>query len=146
MPRLGSGAGIPGIILAICHDRLNLTSLDKSKKKIAFQDQVVRQLRLNNVKPIPIRLQEFSALPNNLLAYDVIIARAFDQIKNILYFGDQFLKSGGYFLLWKGEKWQNEWEEADQALVRNYRIAWTRRYQFNDFNHGGVIMLVQKLH
>jgi 16S rRNA (guanine527-N7)-methyltransferase len=140
----GSGAGIPGIFLAICRPELNLVSIDKVKKKIAFQHQVVRQLLLENVQPRQTRLQDLIRIPENKLVYDVIISRAFDQIKNILTFGDHLLKPKGYFLLWKGERWQEEMEDVDDSILKNHNLILSHRYQFKEFEHGGVILLIQK--
>ncbi len=141
----GSGAGIPGIILAICIPEMNLISIDKSKKKIAFQNQVVRQLALNNVKSVQTRLQDFIENQENKLAYDVIISRAFDQIKNILHFGDQLLKPKGHFILWKGKKWREEMEDVENFVLKKYKSLLSHRYQFQEYDHGGVILLMQKL-
>ncbi len=141
----GSGAGIPGIILAICQPDMDLVSVDKAGKKIAFQQQVVRQLSIENVHPVQTRLQDLIEIPENKMAYDVIISRAFDQIKNILYFGEHLLKPNGYFLLWKGERWQEEMKEVDYSVLHRYKLLLSHRYQFREFGHGGIIVLFQKL-
>jgi 16S rRNA (guanine527-N7)-methyltransferase len=142
---MGSGAGIPGIILGICNSKLNLVSVDKSKKKIAFQNQVIRQLNIDNVKAIQSRLEDFAVETENKSQYDVIISRAFDQIKNILYVGAQFLKPKGYFLLWKGDRWQEELAAVDPQEILNYEVCMAKKYEFKEFNHGGTILLIQKL-
>ncbi|MCG8333386.1 MAG: 16S rRNA (guanine(527)-N(7))-methyltransferase RsmG [Proteobacteria bacterium] len=141
----GSGAGFPGIVLAICQPEMNLVSIDKAGKKIAFQQQLVRQLSVNNVQPLQTRLQDLIKIQVNKLAYDVIISRAFDQIKNILYFGEHLLKPNGYFLLWKGERWQEEMKETDNSLLGKHKLLLSHRYEFEEFGHGGVILLIQKL-
>ena len=141
----GSGAGIPGIILAICQPEMNLVSIDKAGKKIAFQQQVLRQLSIDNVHPLQTRLQDLIKISENKSAYDMIISRAFDQIKNILYFGEHLLKPNGYFLLWKGERWQEEMKEVDESVLRKYKLLLSHRYRFEEFGHGGVIVLIQKL-
>lgn len=140
----GSGAGIPGIILAICCPNIKLFSIDKSKKKIAFQEQVVRSLKLTNVYPRAVRLQDLTAGDIPQIAFNLIISRAFDQIKNILYFGEQFLQPDGSLILWKGESWKEELDQVDEKLLNQFTVVCSHRYEFRNEDHGGVLLHIQK--
>jgi len=72
----GSGAGLPGIPLAIARPGLEVTVLDSAGKKVRFLNHVVRELRLENVRPVQARLESFEPVD----AYDAIISRAFARL------------------------------------------------------------------
>ena len=72
----GTGAGLPGVPLAIARPRLQVTLLDSAGKKVRFLGHVKRQLSLANVHPLQARLEsaELAHLP------DTIISRAFSSL------------------------------------------------------------------
>lgn len=140
----GSGAGIPGILLAISYPLLMLTSVDKSKKKIAFQQEVVRRLKLTNVKTSSERLEILTNHSSFKNTFDLIITRAFDQIKEILPLGDRFLGKEGKLILWKGKKWQEELKQVDDNTNQRFKLLDVHDYYFKQFNIGGSLLLFQK--
>jgi 16S rRNA (guanine527-N7)-methyltransferase len=71
----GTGAGLPGIPLAIARPGLEVTVLDSGGKKVRFLNHVVRELRLENVRPVQARLESFEPVDT----YDAIISRAADR-------------------------------------------------------------------
>ena len=142
---LGSGAGIPGIILSMFDSSFQVTSVDKSGKKTSFQQHLVQTLHLSNVVVKNSRLEDLEIRPDFRFAYDTIISRAFDQIKKILYFADQFLKSNGYVVMWKGKKWKEELAGVDKDFLPKYQLLKAQEYGFHDSDHGGTILVFQKL-
>lgn len=69
----GSGAGLPGIPLAIARRPLQVTLLDSAGKKVRFLNHVCRELRLGNAAPLQARLETFEAEA----PFDAIVSRAF---------------------------------------------------------------------
>lgn len=69
----GSGAGLPGIPLAIARPELQVTLLDSAGKKIRFLSHVCRELRLGNAAPLQARLETYA--PES--PFDAIVSRAF---------------------------------------------------------------------
>ena len=141
---LGSGGGLPGIILAICDPKIQLVSVDKSKKKIAFQEHVALSLKLNNVTPIHSRLEDLAEIEVHKTAYDLIVSRAFDQIKSLFYFADLFLKPKANLVLWKGQRWKEEMNQISDDYQQRYQIINCHEYQFPSHNHGGVLLFINK--
>lgn len=141
---LGSGAGIPGIILAICDPRIHLTSLDKSGKKILFQETVIRSLRLSNIIVLKNRLENVVKNQKQKSRYDVIISRAFDQIKGVLTYSAPLLRPGGHIILWKGQNWSLEYDEVKEELKSQFTLCCTKPYRFMESGHGGVFLVFQK--
>ena len=72
----GTGAGLPGVPLAIARPSLQVTLLDSAGKKIRFLNQVRRELGLHNMEPVQARLQDYS--PDE--PFDAIISRAFARL------------------------------------------------------------------
>jgi 16S rRNA (guanine527-N7)-methyltransferase len=72
----GSGAGLPGIPLAIARPALQATLLDSSGKKIRFLNHVRRELALENIQPVQARLESY--VPDS--PHDIIISRAFSDL------------------------------------------------------------------
>ncbi|MGK2925432.1 MAG: 16S rRNA (guanine(527)-N(7))-methyltransferase RsmG [Lysobacterales bacterium] len=69
----GSGAGLPGIPLAIARPELQVTLLDSAGKKVRFLRHVCRELPLGNVEPLQERLETYPAEA----PFDAIVSRAF---------------------------------------------------------------------
>ncbi|MFH2131127.1 MAG: 16S rRNA (guanine(527)-N(7))-methyltransferase RsmG [bacterium] len=141
---MGSGAGIPGILLLINNPSLHLLSVDKSNKKIGFQEFIKAKLRLINLHPISERLETMMASHNHQDSLDCIVSRAFDQIKDIFGYSRFFLKPNGYLILWKGKEWQHELKQTPVEIQASFELLETCEYQFERFNFGGTILVFQK--
>jgi len=72
----GTGAGLPGVPLAIAREDLGVVLLDSAGKKIRFLNHVVRELQLTNASPVQSRLEVYG--PDH--AFDSIISRAFTRL------------------------------------------------------------------
>jgi len=73
----GTGAGVPGIPLAIARPQFDVTLLDSAGKKVRFLNHVKRELKLDNVNPVQARLETFEP-PS---AFDTIVTRAFASLR-----------------------------------------------------------------
>lgn len=72
----GTGAGLPGIPLAVARPDLHVTLLDSAGKKIRFLNHVKRELRLDNIEPVQSRLDEFA--PHD--GFNAVMSRAFTSL------------------------------------------------------------------
>lgn len=73
---VGSGAGVPGMVLAITNPQQHWTLLDKNNKKTRFLTQVVAELGLNNVEVIQMKSEEF----HPTTGFDSILSRAYGSL------------------------------------------------------------------
>ncbi|MGK0289895.1 MAG: 16S rRNA (guanine527-N7)-methyltransferase [bacterium] len=137
---LGSGAGLPSIILSIMNPDLEIFSIDKVSKKIMFQDMVKSQLRLKNFNPMHTRLEDIENHPNFHMQIDCMVSRAFEKIDGTLNRAKQFLKPEGSALLWKGQNWESEFTPSENDL--QVKQKW--RYDFPEYNLGGNLLLFQR--
>ena len=95
---VGSGAGLPGIPLAILRPDLEVTLLDASAKRVRFQRQAAIQLELSNVAMIQSRVERYQ--PPAL--FDAIISRAFASLGEFVDKAAPLLAPGGSLIAMKG--------------------------------------------
>jgi len=94
---VGTGAGLPGIPVAIMHPEIAVTLLDTNSKKTRFLQQVKAELGLDNVTVVHARVEE-ADLPK----FAMVTARAFATIKDIIDLTGQHCDDAGCLLLMKG--------------------------------------------
>jgi 16S rRNA (guanine527-N7)-methyltransferase len=96
---VGSGAGFPGIPLAMASPSLKVTLIEANAKKYAFLNEVIRELRLRNAIALHTRMEDFKA-PTR--AFDVVTARALGKFESLLRWAQKELAPGGRIALWVG--------------------------------------------
>jgi 16S rRNA (guanine527-N7)-methyltransferase len=92
---IGSGAGFPGIPLAIAVPAWRVTSLEATGKKARFQQEAVASLGLENVIVLTGRAEEFARKPEHRGRYDVVTARAVAALPTLLEYCCPFARAGG---------------------------------------------------
>lgn len=95
---VGSGAGLPGLVLAVACPGLAVVSVEASQKKAAFQQQVKIELGLANAE---IRAERIEALPDECLV-DAAISRAFSNLADFVGLAGRRVAPGGRLLAMKG--------------------------------------------
>lgn len=104
---LGSGGGLPGLIVAIARPDLTVTLLESDQRKATFIRTVIRELGLKNSSVIASRIE--SAEP---LSADNVSARALAPLSLLLSYVHRHMIPSGRAWLMKGRNWQAEVEEA----------------------------------
>lgn len=117
-PRLidiGTGGGIPGLVLAIARPDIEVTLLDATRKKIAFLERAVLDLGLRNVRTIHGRAEEIGLDRGIRGRFDIGTARAVSSVPALMELGLPLLKRGGFLLLSKGAGIDDEIEAGARA-------------------------------
>jgi len=113
---VGSGAGLPGLALAIVRPKWSFVSLEATEKKVMFQKKVCQTLKLKNVQIIHGRAEDL-AIQNNLReSFDVVTARALAQMSILAELILAFLKIEGLGVFWKGSSVSEELAKAQGAI------------------------------
>ena len=111
---IGSGAGLPGLIIAINQPKTQITMSEKNKKKAYFIRKMIRTLQLTNA-----RILDKATTPNLITEnkFDVITARALATAPTIIKMSHHLLNKGGKFVLMKGalEKINEEVAQLDNS-------------------------------
>ncbi len=113
---IGSGAGIPGIPLAICSPEKQFVSLDSVQKKIKFQEQFCKQFCIHNINPVWSRAEDFITIFKEYEGFDLAIARAVAPLNILAELALPFVSIHGHAILYKGKDYYNELYEAEKAI------------------------------
>ena len=113
---IGSGAGLPGLALAIARPTWQLVSLEATQKKVLFQQKAAALLKLSNFKPIHGRAETLAHDPNYRQQFDAVLARAVAQLRILAEIATGFLKVGGHMIALKGPNMEQELKEAESTL------------------------------
>ena len=97
---LGTGAGFPGMVLKIMFPNLKVTLIDATLKKCKFLEKVIKELKLENIKVINARVEEYAKIERE--KHEIVTARAVAPLKHLLEYGIQLLKVNGIFVDMKG--------------------------------------------
>lgn len=95
---VGSGGGLPGVVVAICEPGLDVSCVDAVAKKASFIQQVAAELRLPNLHGLHARVEDLKVPP-----FDVITSRAFASLLDFTTLTRQHLKPGAIWLAMKGQ-------------------------------------------
>ena len=112
---VGSGMGVPGIVIAICYPDIQVCALDSNHKKTAFLQQVAIELGLTNLQVICCKVEEYK--PKHL--YDLAISRAFSSSQMFINLTGHLLLDSGVWLLMKSKRVE---AELDKISSYNYNL------------------------
>lgn len=138
---VGSGAGFPGIPLAIAHPNLKVFLLESNGKKVSFLKEVVKQLDLKNVEVIKSRAEEFLDKER----FDIVTARAVKELNILLEICIPLVKIGGTFVAYKSSAVDEEISHAKHAY-KALDITKVERfdYQLPNSKDNRVLLLIFK--
>jgi 16S rRNA (guanine527-N7)-methyltransferase len=94
---VGSGGGLPGVVLAICRPEVQVTCVDTVGKKAAFIQQVAATLRLPNLHGLHARVETVQD------KFDVVCSRAFASLADFTSWSASALAEGGVWMAMKGK-------------------------------------------
>ncbi|MBR4080843.1 MAG: 16S rRNA (guanine(527)-N(7))-methyltransferase RsmG [Clostridia bacterium] len=112
---VGTGAGFPGMPLAIACPGLDVTLMDAQQKRLNFLDAVIRELGLTNVTLVHARAEDGARKPEMREQFDLAIARAVAPLSVLAEYLLPFVKVGGMALCWKGPALAEEIEQGRKA-------------------------------
>lgn len=114
---IGSGAGLPGIPLAIARPDLQVTLVESLLRRTKFLDEVVQDLDLDNVHIIQGRIEQQAVLEPLAERFDVVTSRAVAAMKQLARWSLPLVRLGGLFLPMKGSTVEHELSKASATLI-----------------------------
>ncbi len=112
---IGSGAGFPGMALAIAFPDSRVTLIDSTRKKFLFLDEVKKALKLKNVNFHVGRVEDMKSERNH---FDIVTARGFAAMNVFLEVGSPLAKVGGTIVAMKSLKGEDELVKSKFAIRR----------------------------
>lgn len=114
---IGTGAGLPGLMLAIIFPQKQFTLLDSNGKKVRFLNQAIFELSLHNVTTVQTRVEKF--IPN--VVFDCIVSRAFADLSKMLALTKQLKHENTIYLAMKANA-EQELEDISDAEIINLSV------------------------
>jgi 16S rRNA (guanine527-N7)-methyltransferase len=131
---VGTGAGLPGLVLALAQPQMHVTCIDTVEKKIAFVQQAIGALGLKNTKAVASRTENLRE------QFDVVTCRAFASLAEIVQLSGHLLHQDGLLLAMKGPKV----EEEAVALPAGWRFLGAIPLQVPGLNEERNLAVVRK--
>ena len=113
---IGTGAGFPGIPLAILENSKDFVLMDSLNKRIIFLQEVIQNIALTGVQAIHGRAEELGKEKEHREHYDLVASRAVAKLNILLEYMLPFVKVGGRCICMKSQEIEEELEEAKQAI------------------------------
>lgn len=132
---LGTGAGFPGMVLAILCPDYKFVLADSLNKRIEFLKVVIDTLKLHNVSVIHGRAEKLGQDEKFRNQFDYVVSRAVAELPVLLEYCIPFVKKGGYFISYKSRKLSEEIENAKNALNVLY-TKYDQKYKYElEYDH-----------
>lgn len=115
---LGTGGGLPGLVLAVQHADVAWTLLDATHKKTAAVTAIAAELGLDNVVVVTGRAEALAHEDRHRERYDGVVSRAVARLAVLAEYCRGFVRPGGCVAAIKGPNWHEELAEAASALAQ----------------------------
>lgn len=112
---VGTGAGFPGIPIAIAFPQLQVTLMDSLNKRIRFLEDTIAKCGLTNVSCVHARAEELGRNKEHREKYDYVVSRAVANLSTLNEYCLPFTKVGGSFIAYKGDKVAEELSAGKKA-------------------------------
>ena len=112
---IGTGAGLPGLVIAICNENVQVTLLDALQKRVIFLNDVIERLELKNVTAVHARAEEAAREEIYRGVFDISISRAVASLNVLIEITAPFVKINGKCIYMKADKLQEEMKNSKNA-------------------------------
>lgn len=115
---IGTGAGFPGIPIAIARPSCHVTLLDSTRKKIAFLENLISKLKIENAIALTARVEAIGQQPKYRESYDLAVIRAVAAASVCAEYALPLLKVGGLAILYRGQQIEEEVKTLPKAVEK----------------------------
>ena len=112
---VGTGAGFPGMPLALACPEMQVTLMDAQQKRLTFLQAVIDELQVRNVTLVHSRAEDGARLPLHREQYDLAVARAVAPLAVLAEYLLPYVRVGGCALCWKGPALEDELDQGRRA-------------------------------
>ena len=123
---IGTGAGFPGLPIAIARPSWQVTLLDSKQKKVAFVNETIQALGLTNVIALAGRGEDINTIPAYRKKYDLAVVRAVGKPDICANYCLPFLKKSGTAVLYRGQWLPEESEHLDIFCEQSSKCSLSR--------------------
>lgn len=119
---VGTGAGFPGIVLKIVFPNLKVTLIDSLQKRVNYLNEVIKELKLENIEAIHARGEEYKG------SFDVVTSRAVANIEKLVGYTMHLVSKDGVFVAMKGNIEEELTKEVENKLNKKYKIVKVEKF------------------
>ena len=131
---IGTGAGFPGVPLAIVSPDKKFTLVDSLNKRLRIIDELTGELGIKNVTTVHGRAEDVGKSKEHREQYDICVSRAVASLDVLCEWCLPLVKNGGYFVAYKGENVSRETENAASAIkLLGGKIVEIRKVQTEEY-------------
>ena len=112
---VGTGAGFPGLVLAMARPDLKIILMDAQQKRLNFLEAVIGETGIQNAETVHLRAEDGGRDPRFRERFDFAVARALAPMSVLCEYLLPFVRIGGYALCWKGPALQEELKSGGKA-------------------------------
>ena len=142
---LGTGAGFPGIPLAIVYPNLNLTLIDSLNKRIKFIKETCDILDIKNVNAIHSRAEDIDRNKDYREKFDICVSRAVANLASLSEYCLPLVKVGGSFISYKSKGYEVETVEAQKAIkVLGGEIGNIEKFELGEYGER-ILLDIKKI-
>lgn len=142
---VGSGAGLPGVPLAVVRPDLKITFIDSLEKRLSFIDSVMRELGLKNYRCVHLRAEQAGQDKCYREKFDYAIARAVAKLNVLSEYCLPLLKKSGIFIAMKGPDCAQEISDAENSIrILGGRVQKKFCFTIPGTDYGRTIIKIEK--
>ena len=147
---VGTGAGFPGMPLAIYYPQIEFTLLDGLNKRLIFLEEVVNKLGLKNVKIVHARAEEAARNEEYFESFDAVVSRAVANLPVLLEYTSPYVKVNGKCIVMKGDNAKEELDLAKNAMnilkLKNVKEKeYKYSYKIDNEEYNRTILYIEKV-
>lgn len=143
---VGTGAGFPGLPLKIMDDSISLTLLDSLNKRVNFLKSVGDALKLENVKYLHGRAEDYAKSDEYRETFDIATSRAVARLNILAEYCLPYVKVGGMFVAMKGKDYLDELDDAKKAIeILGGKISGVYDYNLVNDSSKHYLVVIEKV-
>lgn len=143
---VGTGAGFPGIPIAIINNTLKVTLVDSLNKRLIFLQEVIKELNLNNVELVHARAEEFGQNKKYREKFDIATSRAVANLATLSEYLIPLVKINGKCLCMKASDVNEEISQSQKAIeLLGGKITNVEEFNLPQSDIGRTIIIIDKI-
>ena len=143
---VGTGAGLPGIPLAIASPDKEFVLMDSLAKRVKIIDDIVDELCISNVKAVHYRAEDMAHEIEYREKFDICVSRAVSHLSVLTEYCLPFVRKGGYFVSYKGSEFEEEADSAANALkILGGKIESAERGLMSSYGLSHTLIFIKKV-